>query len=300
MNICMNVSKYDSARSFEINGVSYVGSPLDHTVVYITKKIEYALGGLENCEACLVFAEKGIRIPDSLKEKHAFVLSDNPEMDYARCIKDMEKTRMEQEAGIPYHQASGGYYVSETARIGENAWIEPGCVIGPGVVIGDRARILSGAVIKHAVLGNDVMIGEGTVIGSDGFTMAKDNEGNWLRIPTLGRVAIGNHVEVGANGNISCGTGGDTILEDYVKISALVHISHDVHIHKNVKITGGCVIAGYVEIGEKSFLGVNSTVKNRISLGEGCVIGMGSNVLHSVPPHSIFAGNPAREIVHEK
>ena len=137
---------------------------------------------------------------------------------------------------------------------------------------------------------------EQAVIGANGFTMATDRNGNKLRIPTLGGVRIGNHVEVGAHDGISCGSSGNTIIEDYVKLDALVHIGHDVHLEKNVEITAGVIIGGFCTLGEEAYAGINSCLRNRRTIGSNVTIGMGTTVIRDIPANTTVVGNPAREL----
>ena len=200
---------------------------------------------------------------------------------------------------MKFNLTSGGYYVSEDVNIPDDAYIEPNCVIGPDVQIGKNARIFAGAIIRRTTIGNDFIANENSVIGANGFTMTEDEEGNKFRIPTLGRVIIGNHVEVGAHDNISCGSGGDTVIGDYVKIDALVHLGHDVSLQKNVEITAGGVIGGFGKLGEHSYVGINAVLRNRINVGENAVIGMGSVVTKLVEANITVAGNPARLFIKQ-
>ncbi len=77
--------------------------------------------------------------------------------------------------------------------------------------------------------------------------MTQDREGNRTRIPSL---IIGDFVEVGVSDNISAGSAGNTVIEDHVKLDALVHIGHDAHIKKNVEITAVSIVGGFDVIGE--------------------------------------------------
>lgn len=160
--------------------------------------------------------------------------------------------------------------------------------------IGDNARIYAGSVIKNSIIGNNVIVNEKAVIGANGFTMANDEDGNKIRIYSLGKVIIGNDVEIGTNDNISRGSGGDTIIEDSVKLDALIHIGHDVHLHKNVEITAGAVIGGFVDAQEGAYVGINAVVRNRVTLGSNSFIGMGATVTKSVNNGVIVVGNPAK------
>lgn len=282
---------------FPVNGVSYGGAPRSHTALYITAKVANLLAGLYEVENCVVFVQTGMEIPKPLQAKHFFVFSDLPQLAYARLADEFSQQREQRERGLRYEFRQPGYSISETARIGDDAYIEPGVVIGHDVVIGDRARILAGAIIKHAIIGDDFTCNEGAVVGTYSFTMADDEAGNKYRIPALGLVRIGDHVEIGANNNVACGSCSDTVLEDYVKLDALVHVGHDVHLCKDVEITAGATIAGFVTVGEHAYFGVNSCFRNRISIGENAIIGMGSTVTKSVDAGVTVAGNPARLFV---
>ena len=286
----MWIPKYE----VELEGASYVGQPKENTFMFITKKVEHLLQNLNAASNCLVFAQTGMNIPEEINAKHKIVLSEQPQQEYAMLADFFAKERMAQEKTQKYTLTSEGYYVAPSAVIGENAYIEPNCVIGHDVVIGKNAVILSGAVLKHCTIGDDVLINEYAVVGANGFTMAEDDSGNKIRIPTLGRVVVGNNVEIGAFDNISCGSGGDTLLDDYVKVDAHTHIGHDVHLHTNVEITADAIIGGFVKAKDHAYVGINAVVRNRVDLGEGAFVGMGAVVTKSVPDHVTVVGNPAK------
>lgn len=289
-----DVGRVVIGKHFDVIGMSYIGAPRSNTAMFITKKVGHLLSALESVSECLVFAETGIDVPNDLNKRHAFSFSEKPQLAYARFANEFAEARFEEEKKLKFKLTSAGYYVSEDVSIPNDAYIEPGCIIGPDVHIGRKARILAGAVVKRATIGDYFIANEHSVIGANGFTMAEDEEGNKTRIPTLGRVIIGNHVEVGVYNNISCGSGGDTILEDNVKLDALIHIGHDVHLHKNVEVAAGVTFGGFVDAGEGTYVGVGSILRNRITLGEHAFIGMGSNVTKSVEAGIVVVGNPAK------
>lgn len=278
--------------SFTVKDVSYIGNPKPNTAVFVTKKVQNLLNNLVNVNNCLVFVENGIKCSDFIKRKHYFVYSDNPQNQYANFANLIYKERIKKERKKKYIYEQG-YYIGENVTIGENAYIEPGCLLGHGVSIGKNACIFAGTVIKNTIIGDNFLSNEHAVIGAAGFTMAEDINGNKFRIPTLGGVRIGNNVEIGACDNISCGSGNDTIIEDFVKIDALVYIGHDAHIGKNVEITAGSIVGGFTGIDECSFLGINSCIRNRIDIAENSVIGMGAVVTKNVLPNMTVIGNPA-------
>lgn len=292
--MAINAGTIDSRYDFLIEGVSYAGSPKDNTAMYISKKVERLLHNLEGRKNCLVFCERTIEIPEELRESNLIVSTDNPQRAYAEFVQQFEDQRFKEMENRKYSLDQRGYYVGENVSIGKDCYIEPGCLIGHDVVIGDRAVILAGTIIKNAVIGDDFKANEGAVIGAAGFTIAEDAEGNKIRIPTLGKVIIGNHVEIGTQDNISCGSGGNTVIGDYTKLDTLVHIGHDVNIGKNAEITAGVIVGGFATIEDGAWIGINACIRNRISIGENVLIGMGAVVTKSVPSQVTIVGNPAR------
>ena len=290
----INVNSINPEFDFFITGTSYAGEPKNNTAMFVTKKVQHLLQNLKEREHCLVFVETGADIPEVVTKRNLVVFSDNPQLAYARFAEKLQNLRDEEERKYSYYLTDEGYYISENATVGENAQIGPGCVIGHGVVIGDNAYICAGCKIKHAIIGDNFFCNENAVIGSYSFTMATDENGNKYRIPALGYVRIGNYVEIGANTNIACGTCGDTIIEDYVKLDALIHIGHDSHLMKNVEITAGVTMSGFVDVGEGAYFGVGSVIRNRKSIGAHTTIGMGSIVTKSIEEGITVAGNPAR------
>ena len=280
--------------NFPATEVSYIGNPRSHTAVFVTGKVESLITNLSKVTDCLVFAEEGISVDAELKNKHTFIFSSCPQREYAVYVTALYDRKLAKERKRQYRCTAEGYYIGENVKIGSDAYIEPGCVIGHDVVIGDNACILAGAVIKNCIIGNGFLANENAVIGAAGFTITEDESGNKFRIPTLGRVIIGNYVEVGAHDNISSGSGGDTIIEDYVKLDALVYIGHDAHLYKNVEVTAGSIVGGFDQIASNVYVGLNSTIRNRITLEDECFIGMGSIVTKSVKRGVTVAGNPAR------
>lgn len=289
-----NVKKINSNYDFEIKGASYVGDPRDNTMMYISKKVEKLVGNIKEHRNCLVFIENGIEVEEELKKYNCFMFSDNPQLNYAKFATKFFNEKRTEEMKLGYTLTSGGYYVGDNVTIGKNAYIEPGVIIGHNVKIGDNATILAGAIIKHAIIGNDFLCNENAVVGDFSFTMAEDELGNKIRIPALGRVIIKNNVEIGACNDIAIGACGDTILEDNVKLDGLVHIGHEAYLGKNTEITAGVIVAGFVEMGEHTYIGVNASIKNRIVLGDNCIVGMGSNVTKGVGAATTVVGNPAK------
>lgn len=292
-----SVKEYSDKHDFEIESVSYAGNPKEHTAMYIAKKVEHLIKNLSGIENCLIFVEDSIGVPGALYEKNVIVKTPYPQREYVRFANKLAESIQRDELNRKYTLTSEGYYLGENARIGKSSVIEPGCLIGHDVVIGDHAVIKTGARIKNAVVGDHFIAGENCAIGTASFTMTVNEEGNKIRIPTLGNIIIGSHVEVGALSNISCGSVASTVIEDYVKISSLVIVGHDSHLHRNVEIPAGAIIGGFNEIAEDAYVGLNATLRNRIEIGSRVTVGMGAVVTKSCKEEgTVIAGNPARAI----
>lgn len=280
-----------------LQGPSYIGEPKSHTVMYISKKIQKLLEKLIDIEGCLIFAEDGIDVADIIESKNEIRFCKNPQRDYAIFMNNYARKKQEDDKNRKYQLTKEGYYIGQNVKLGENCHIEPGCVIGHDVVIGKNAYIMAGVKIKNAIIGDNFIANENAVIGAYGFTMAEDDQGNKLRIPTMGKVVIGNFVEVGAHDNISVGSAGNTEIADYVKIDCLVHIGHDAKIGRNAEIVAGSVVGGYDIIGEQVFIGINASLKNRIVIENKSVIGMGATILKNVEENQTMIGNPGHALI---
>ncbi|MGD9679053.1 MAG: DapH/DapD/GlmU-related protein [Vulcanibacillus sp.] len=279
---------------FEINSASYIGKPVNNTVMYITKKVEHLLVNLYNAKQCLVFCEENIEVSEDLSKIHVIIKTSNPQLEYSRYVNELAYNKQEMNKRRKYTLTDGGYYIGENVKIGQNSIIEPLCLIDHDVIIGNNAKIFTGAKIRNAIIGDNFIANENAVIGTYGFTMANDENGNKVRIPTLGKVIIGNNVEIGTLANISVGSGGNTVINDNVKIDTLVHIAHDVSLSNNVEITAGAIIGGFDTIEQDVFIGINSTLRNRVTIGENSTIGMGSVITKSITSNSTVVGNPAK------
>src|SRR5688572_27466101 len=116
-----------------------------------------------------------------------------------------------------------GAVIGANAEIGEGCWIEPNAVIGEGVTMGKKSRIGANASVSHALVGETVRLYPGVRVGQDGFGFAIDPSGH-VKVPQLGRVVIGDHVEIGANCCIDRGAGPDTVIGAGTWIDTLVQI----------------------------------------------------------------------------
>ncbi len=154
------------------------------------------------------------------------------------------------------------------AKIGARCVIMAGCSIGSGVTIGEDALLYPRVVVYHdCVLGNKLIAHSGVVIGADGFGFAPD-EGRWLKIPQIGRVVIGDDVEIGANTTIDRGALGDTVIEDGVKLDNQIQVAHNVRIGAHTAIAGCVGIAGSTTIGRHCRIGGSAGILGHLQIAD--------------------------------
>lgn len=222
--------------------------------------------------------------PNSKHITSSIIESTNPRLDFANALNFIKID-------------PGFNYVYFKAKIHSTAEISHTAVIGHGVTIGSNTIIGHHVVINNGVsIGNNCHIKSNSVIGEPGFGFERDERGIPIRMLHLGTVRIGNNVEIGSLNTVCRGTLMDTIIENDVKTDDHVHIAHNCRIGQGSLITACVEISGGVEIGEFVWVGPNTSIIQKVTLGSHCFVGIGSNVTKSVTPYTAVAGNPARTI----
>ena len=172
--------------------------------------------------------------------------------------------------------------IGERVSIGENVVLYPGCVIGDEVVIGDDSLLHPNVVIyRNCVLGNRVLIQAGAVIGGDGFGFAKEGPA-WVKIPQIGRVVLGDDVEVGANTSIDRGALDDTVIGNGVKLDNQIQIAHNVTIGEHSAMAGCVGIAGSTRIGARCTVGGAGMIVGHLDLADDVHVSAGTMVTKSL------------------
>ncbi len=185
-----------------------------------------------------------------------------------------------------------GAVVGREAMIGAGSTISAGAVIGYRVVIGKDGYIGANSTITHAIIGDGAIIHAGVRIGQDGFGFAMGAKGH-QKIPQIGRVIIGDNVEIGANTTIDRGSLLDTSIGSGTKIDNLVQIAHNVVIGCHCVIVAQSGIAGSSELGDFVVMGAHSGVLGHLKVGAGAQIASMAHVKNDVPAGVQMGGTPA-------
>jgi len=168
--------------------------------------------------------------------------------------------------------------------------IGAGCSIGDHVVIGSHARLYPRVVIYHdCVIGDNLIAHSGVVIGADGFGIAMD-EGRWIKIPQIGRVVIGDDVEIGANTTLDRGALDDTVIEEGVKLDNQIQIAHNVRIGAHTAIAGCVGIAGSTSIGKYCQIGGSAGILGHLKIADRVVISSFTLIGKSIREAGTYTG----------
>ena len=186
-------------------------------------------------------------------------------------------------ASVAASAAIGAFAVIESGvEVGEFAVIGPNSFVGREARIGAHTRLHPSVTIYHdCVIGERVILHSGVVIGADGFGMAMD-EGRWLKIPQIGRVVIGDDVEVGASTTIDRGALDDTVIEEGVKLDNQIQIGHNCHIGAHTAVAGCTGIAGSTRIGKYCMLGGSAMISGHLTIADRVVVSGGTLVAKSI------------------
>lgn len=172
--------------------------------------------------------------------------------------------------------------VGAGSRVAAGVEVGPGSVIGIDCEVGADSRLVARVTLVERVrLGQRVLIHPGAVLGADGFGLAMD-QGQWLKVPQLGGVKIGDDCEIGANTCIDRGTLGDTELEHDVRLDNQIQIGHNVHIGAHTAMAGCVAIAGSTRIGRHCLIGGGAGIIGHLQLADGVIIGAMSLVTHDL------------------
>lgn len=190
----------------------------------------------------------------------------------------------------PTASVAAAAVIGERATIGAHSVIGEGCSIGDNTVIGRHARLYPGVVIYHdCIIGDNLIAHSGTVVGSDGFGFAMD-EGRWIKIPQIGRVVIGNDVEIGANTTIDRGALDDTVIEDGVKLDNQIQVAHNVRIGAHTAIAGCVGIAGSATIGRHCRIGGSAGILGHLQIADHVEIASFTLIGKSITEPGSYAG----------
>ena len=188
-------------------------------------------------------------------------------------------------------------YIGANVKIANNCQIHPNVVIQEEVSIGKNTTIYpSVSIYKDCRIGSNCIIHAGTVIGSDGFGFAPDENGVYSKIPQIGNVVIEDDVEIGSNCSIDRATMGSTFIRKGVKIDNLCQIAHNVDIDQHTAMAAQVGIAGSAKIGKFVMIGGQTGIAGHLTVADHTKIVAQSGIPSTVKKADTLMGTPAISI----
>lgn len=284
--------KYDKDKSYYVVRPSSLNNPKDNSVMFVTPEYKSKWEAVLKVKECIVIWPQNEAVPKELSNKHVVILHREPRLGFAEFFRDNNITYNRKP--VPYKMVDGAF-ICDGAQIGENCKIFPGAYIDSEVTIGNNCYIGSGVRLMGSVkIGNNCIIRENTVVGSDGLTTRRDENGKVVTIPQFGGVTIEDNVQIGALTVIGKGAIDDTVIHSGSRIDNSCFISHNVQIGEDTLVVGETIMFGSSSTGKQAFISGNSTIRDGVAIGEKSFVGMGSVVVKEVPDNGIVKGNPAK------
>lgn len=289
---CVDASKYDDTKKFQVVRPASLSNPQNNAVMFVTEGFMKYWETILSVKECIVIWPENHPVPEELAKKHAIILSKEPRYGFAKFFHENHVTYNVMPR--PY-RVENGAMICEGAEIGEETIVFPGAYIDGDVRIGKNCYIASGVrIIGNVQIGDDCIIRENTVIGSDGLTTRRNEEGKIITIPQFGGVVIENNVQIGANSVVCKGAIDNTIIGSGSRIDNCAFISHNVKMGKDTIVVGEVLMMGSSSTGERAYLSGNVVLRDGISIGKDAFVGMGSVVTKDVPDGVTVKGNPAK------
>lgn len=298
--ICEAQIKDESKKDEQIKDMATMGKAGEGEICFFYDKKAKAQASEIKATACVTTEDLAAFVPENviilvaqnpklafLQLNKAFYSEVAPRADIARTAKIAPSAKIGENAYIGEHVV-----IEENVEIGINCRIEHNVVIGRGCKIGNNCRIGANATLAYTIMGNDCYIYTGARIGQDGFGFMVIN-GKHERIPQLGRVIIGNDVEIAANTCVDRGALDDTVIGDGCRIDNLVQVAHNDKLGRGCVIVSQTGIAGSCTFGDYVVCGGQSGFADHLHIGSGAQIGAQSGLMRDVEPGAVVMGYPA-------
>ena len=288
----VNASKYIPEKNFDVVRPASLNNPKDNAVMFISTGYLNHIDAFRKCKNCLIFWPEEEPVPDDIAALHAVCVVANTRNGYCGFFRDNSITYY---PPVEEFEVVNGAYIAKTAKVGNNCRILPGVYIGGEVEIGNNCYIgLGTKLVGEVHMGNNVIIRENSVIGADGLSTDRDENGRALTMPQFGGVIIEDNVQIGALTVIGRGAIDNTILRRGSKIDNSTFISHNVVLGEDTFVVGESIMFGSSSTGKQAFISGNSTIRDGRHIGDKAIIGMGSVVIKNVEDGAVVKGNPAK------
>ena len=285
----------EEIKKAKSNQMTFIGS---------TKYVKF----WEDSQACAAFIDSSLDIVPG--DNRAFIKVKNVDLAMAAILELFNPPAPGFEVDIhPTAVIHESAKIGADCKIGANCYVGKDVVLGSGVIlypnvcvfdetiIGDHTTIWSGTVIRErCIIGNHCIFPINVSIGADGFGYRPSDDGSHLvKIPQIGNIIIGHHVEIGANSCVDRAKFSSTIIGDGCKIDNLVQIAHNCIMGRSCIMAGHSGLAGSVTLGDGVVIGGSASIKDHTTMHSGATIGAGSGVMNDVAAGKTVLGYPAQD-----
>lgn len=291
-----------------VTGIASIASATANDLVFVEDERKFA-DALASPAAAVIAG----KFAEQHKSDKPILISRQPRLAFAQAA-ELLAAGSECRPGI--HKTA---VIHEAAQLGKNICLAPHVVIERDVKVGDGTRIGAGTFIGErvvigqdcnfapnvtiypgVVIGNKVIIHGGATLGSDGFGYVRDDStGRYHKFPQVGRLEIGDEVEIGANSTVDRGALDITRIRRGTKIDNLVHVGHNVQIGEDVVIAAQTGLSGSAVVGDAVIIGGQVGIADHVRIEAGAILGAQSGIPTKKIIRGkgvIFWGTPARPI----
>jgi UDP-3-O-[3-hydroxymyristoyl] glucosamine N-acyltransferase len=277
------------SMDIDISGPSPIDRAESRSICYCKKKDEQALDMIKSSRAKVIVCSDKLNLKEADYPGKTLIQVANPRLAYSRILQEFFTPGVK--SGI--HPTA---VISKKASIGHGVCVGPysyiaECEIGSGTVIDGHVHIYN-----RTRIGKNVIVHAGVVIGAEAVGFERDEKGEWVKFPQISGVVIEDNVEVGANSVVCRGSLSDTIIGKGTKVDNLVRVGHGVVIGRHCIVIAGAIICGSVKIGDYTWIGPLSCIRENIRVGNKVLVGMGSVVQKDIGDNLVVSGSPARPI----
>ncbi|NDB83598.1 MAG: UDP-3-O-(3-hydroxymyristoyl)glucosamine N-acyltransferase [Alphaproteobacteria bacterium] len=298
------------ARSLVIQDIKTIEEAGANDLSFINNKKYYPLLKNSNCGACIVPQDIELEINPSVIQ----IIAEDPYYSYSKAVSFLfaEKTSLTKTSPETTYPPSAyistkaligknviighNVIIEDDVQIGEGSIISHGTCIKQGVRIGSHCKISESCYVAYAYIGNNVIIHPGARIGTDGFGFASYKMIHH-KILHIGKVIIGDNVEIGANSTIDRGSLKDTIIGNGTMIDNLVQIGHNVELGRGCVVVAQVGIAGSTIVGDYVVIGGQAGIAGHLNIESRVQVAAQSGVMSSIKEAgSIVGGSPSMPI----
>ena len=257
----------------------------------------------------------GLIVAETMENELAgktLIVVKNPRLAFAKAgaelLRTQQQTGMIDASAVVDERAEIGEgvdigalaFIGPRVRIGRRSVIGPGCMLLGETEIGEDCELVARVTVyPETTIGNRVTVHAGAVLGSDGFGFVRDEAGRFHKFPQIGRLEIGDDVEIGANTTIDRGALESTVIANGVKLDNLVHVGHNVKVGENVVSAAQTGISGSSIVEKNVLIGGQVGIADHVTIEEGAILGAQAGIPSNKVIRGkgvVFWGTPARPI----